>query len=104
MSTTFPWGRKSALSIGGIEVVPASGLEVAYDDSPEVAEKTFVKPRRKWNFPGDTFKRIEWRRSGRAVPGFWMGMGIAVAGICIAAGVIFALVAGVKAKNGKADR
>lgn len=93
MSTTLPWGRKSALSIGGIEVVPASGLEVAYDDSPEVAEKTFVKPRRKWSFPGNSLKGIPWRISGRPVPGFWMGMGIAIAGICIAAGVIVALVA-----------
>lgn len=84
--------------------MPATGLEVAYDDSPEAATEPYYKPRRKCSFPSSTFKRIEWRRSGPGMPGFWMGLGVAVFGLGIAAGVVFALVISVKAKDGHATR
>lgn len=103
MPAKLPWGRQSQFSIGGIEVVPATGLEVAFDDSPEVVTELYSKPRRKYSFSSRTFKNIKWRRKV-GMPGFWMGMGVAVFGLGIAAGVIFALLAAVKERDEHATR
>jgi hypothetical protein len=96
MLAKFPrLSRKSQLSIGGIEVAPATGLEVVIDTSPEVltSYESFSKPRprRRCTFNAFTksshFGRKQlWRRK----PILWIGTGVVVFALGISAGVIIA--------------
>jgi hypothetical protein len=74
MSPKNSWSRKPHFSIGGIEVVPATGLEIPFDSSPEVSSEQGSEEEK--NFVSRRHGNINWRRKAFGLPIFWVGIGI----------------------------
>lgn len=83
--------RVSDITIGGKEVLPASGLEVAIATSPEVYDEQIVKPvsrkRRCDVVPSIHLEnaQISIRKRFR-----WIGIGVLIFGLGISAGIVVA--------------
>jgi hypothetical protein len=101
MSPKNSWSRKPHFSIGGIEVVPATGLEIPFTSYPEVFCKPGTEEEKK-----DVSRRygnINWRRKVFGLPIFWVGIGITAFVVGIATGgiIVTAIVSKEKAPRGQ---
>jgi hypothetical protein len=102
MSSRDSWPKKPHFSIGGIEVAPAAGLEVAFDNSPEVFSNPWTEKRR--NVPFWKYRGINWRRKAFGVPILWIAIGITAFVVGIATGGIIVSTIASKEKPSRAER
>ncbi|KAE9374344.1 hypothetical protein N431DRAFT_481578 [Stipitochalara longipes BDJ] len=94
------WSKRPHFSIEGIEVVPANGLEVAFDNSPEVVTNQWNEKRKKVTFW--RYRRINWRRALGGKPLLWIAIGIITFVVGIATGGIVVSAIASKAKLSQA--
>jgi hypothetical protein len=101
MSPKNSWSRKPHFSIGGIEVVPATGLEIPFDSSPEVSSEQGSEEEK--NFVSRRHGNINWRRKAFGLPIFWVGIGITafVVGIVTGGIIVSAIVSKGKLSRGQ---